>query len=223
MPEAPTDLLIEKLAGDLKPVTRLPSPWRRTALWFCAVLWLFGLFALFTDFGTLSHRLMQTPDMGLSFIAALLTGVLAALAAFLTSVPGRSAAWALLPLPPLAAWLAAGTAGCLRTEAAAWTHPESPMHPMLCIYVIVLISAPLSALLMWQIMRACPLRPALTASLAGLASAGAAAVILTMVHPFDATYTDLLAHLAAVLLVVGGVRVIGTRMLYKIRRKNLLS
>jgi hypothetical protein len=89
------------------------------------------------------------------------------------------------------------------------------MHPMACIYFIVMVSVPLSILLMWQITRACPLRPALTASLAGLASAGAAAVILALVHPFDATYTDLLAHLVAVVLVVVGVRIAGERALRK--------
>jgi hypothetical protein len=205
--------LIEQLAGQLTPVRRLPAPWRRTALWFGAVVWLAGLLALFTDFGPLLHRLMATPDMFLSFAGALLTAVLAALAAFITSVPGRSAWWAVLPLPPLAVWLSAGTAGCLRTEAIAWTRPETPMHPMVCIYFIVLVSVPLSSLLMWQILRACPLRPALTASLVGLASAGAAAVILAMIHPFDATFTDLLAHLVAVVLVVVAVRVVGGRAL----------
>jgi hypothetical protein len=203
--------LIGRLAGDLHPVRRLASPWRRTALWCGAVLWVASIFALFTDFGALAHRLMSTPDMWLSFVGALLTAVLAAAAAFLTSVPGRPAAWALLPLPPLALWLAAGTAGCLRMEPAAATLAEPRMHSMACIYFIVLVAAPLAALLMWQIMRACPLRPALTASLAGLASAGAAAVILALIHPFDATYTDLLAHLVAVLLVVVAVRVFGAR------------
>jgi hypothetical protein len=207
--------LIDELAGDLRPVRRLPAPWRRTAWWCGAVLWFAATIALFADFGPLLHRLMAAPDMMLAFAGAALTAVLAALAAFMTSVPGRSAAWAALPLPPLALWLGAGTAGCLRTEAIGWTRPEAPMHPMLCIYFIVLVSAPLSGLLMWQILRACPLRPALTATLAGLASAGAAATILAMIHPFDATYTDLLAHLAAVGLVVGVVRFAGAKTLTK--------
>jgi hypothetical protein len=209
MADQPYAALIDALAGDLRPVRRLPAPWRRTALWCGAVLWVAAVIVLFADFGALWHRLMAAPDMMLAFAGAALTAVLAALAALMTSVPGRSAAWAVLPLPAVALWLSAGTAGCLRTEAIGWTRPEAPMHPMLCIYFIVLVSAPLSGLLMWQIMRACPLRPALTAALAGLASAGAAASILAMIHPFDATYTDLLAHLAAVGLVVGVVRFAG--------------
>ena len=207
--------LIADLSSQLRPVRALPPPWRRAALWCGAVLLVASVFALFADLNALMHRLMSTPDMWLSFLGALFTAILAASAAFVTSIPGRSSLWALLPLPPLALWLSAGTAGCLRMEPPPGTVPEAPMHPMACIYFIVMVSVPLSILLMWQITRACPLRPALTASLAGLASAGAAAVILALVHPFDATYTDLLAHLVAVVLVVVGVRIAGERALRK--------
>ena len=122
-------------------------------------------------------------------------------------MPGRSARWALLPLPALAIWVGASTLGCMRMAPATATVAEPPMHAMSCVYFIVLVAMPLAGLLMWQVMRACPLRPTLTASLAGLASAGAAACILTLVHPFDATALDLLAHLAAFVLVVALVRV----------------
>lgn len=206
------DLLIGRLAGELRPVRRLASPWRRAALWLCGALWLAGLLALFVNFRALGHRLMAAPDMWLALVGAVATCALAATAAFMTSVPGRSARWVALPLPALALWLAASGAGCLRTHGIGWTEPEGAMHPMACIYFIVLVSAPLAGLLVWQIMRACPLRPALTASLAGLASAGAAASLLTLVHPFDATAEDLGAHFAAVAFVVLAVRVIGPRV-----------
>lgn len=204
-------VLIDRLASELKPVRRLASPWRRVALWFAAVGWTIGLFALFTDFERLMHAMMATTDMWLSFVGALGTTVLAAVAALMTSVPGRSARWALAPLLPLALWIGASAAGCMRAAPAPFTRPEGMMHPMLCLYVIVLVAAPLSALLMWQIIRACPLRPALSASLAGLAGAGAAATVLSMVHPFDANYLDLGFHALAVVIVVLGVRVLGTR------------
>jgi hypothetical protein len=203
--------LIDRLAGELKPVRRLASPWRRVVLWFAAVGWVIGLFALFTDFARMMHAMMATPDMWLGFAGALGTTVSAAVAALMTSVPGRSARWALAPLPPLAVWLGASMAGCMRTTPAPFTQPESMLHPMLCFYVIVLLAAPLSALLMWQIMRGCPLRPGLSASLAGLAGAGAAATVLSMVHPFDANFLDLGFHALAVVIVVIGVRALGAR------------
>ena len=203
--------LIAELSHNVQPVHRLAPPWRRAALWLCGALWVAGILALFTNFADLWHRLSAAPDMWCAALGATLTAVAAAVAAFMTSVPGRSSRWAALPLPPLALWVAASGAGCLRQTAIGWTEPEGVMHPMLCLYFIVLVSAPLSALLVWQIMRACPLRPALTASLAGLASAGAAASLLTLIHPFDATATDLVAHFAAVALVVVLVRGWGGR------------
>jgi hypothetical protein len=205
------DALIGELTRGLHPVRRLASPWRRAAMWLCATLWLALLLGQFTDFTAVGHRLMAAPDMWMAALGAVLTGMLAAVAAFLTSVPGRSSRWGALPLPALALWIAASGAGCLRSEALGWTEPEPTMHATNCIYFIVLVSAPLAALMMWQIMRACPLRPALTASLAGLASAGAAASLLTLFHPFDATAVDLASHFAAVLLVVGVVRMVGAR------------
>ena len=202
---------IASLAIGLRPVRRLATPWRRAGLWLCATLWFAGVLALFADFPALGHRLMAAPDMGLSLAGAVLTTLCAALAAFQTSVPGRSAWWAALPLPPLALWLASSCAGCLRLAAIGWTDAEPPMHPMACLYFIVLVSAPLAALLVWQVMRACPLRPVLTASLAGLASAAAAASLLTLIHPFDATVEDLGVHFIAVAAVVGGVSLWGKR------------
>jgi hypothetical protein len=206
---AGSDALIAALSADVRPVRRLAAPWRRAALWLCGAVWLAGILALFTSFTALWDRLTAAPDMWLAMLGALLTAISAATAAFMTSVPGRSPWWAALPLPPLAIWVGASGLGCLRQEVIGWTTPEGMMHPMLCFYFIVLVSAPLSALLMWQIMRAFPLRPALTASLAGLASAGAAASLLTMIHPFDANALDLGMHFLAIVVVVGAARFIG--------------
>jgi hypothetical protein len=203
------DALISQLSVGLRPVKRLASPWRRAALWLGASAWLAGVLGLFTDWTALAHRLMAAPDMGLAFAGGLATAMLAAVAAFVTSVPGRSAAWALLPLPALAVWVGASSAGCLRLTPAPYTEAEPHMHSMLCIYFIVLISLPLATLLMLQLRRACPLRPGLTAALGGLASAGAAATLLALVHPFDATFEDLGAHFVAVMVVVFGAEVFG--------------
>jgi len=217
---AQTYALIDRLTADLRPVRTLPSPWRRTAIWCGAVALAVCAVAPFTDFNALAHRLGAAPDMWLSLLGALLTCVTAAAAAFATSVPGRSAWWAALPLPPLALWLGASTAGCLRPALRGWTTPEPHMHAMHCMYFIVAVSLPLAWLLGWQITRACPLRPALTASLAGLASAGGACVVLALIHPFDATYSDLLAHLAAVLLVIIAANVVGGRKQFFFEKKN---
>jgi len=191
----------------LRPIRPLLSPWRRTALWCGAVALAACAAAPFADFNALEHRLIAAPDMWLSLLGALLTCVTAATACCRHQ---RARPPSLVGRPAIAAARALARRehrGVPAAGATAWTRPEPHMHPMHCMYFIVAVSVPLALLLAWQITRACPLRPALTASLAGLASSGGACVVLALVHPFDATYSDLLAHLAAVMLVVVGAYV----------------
>jgi hypothetical protein len=202
MCESASDRLIARLSAELRPVSVLPPPWIRAALWLGAALWLAGLLALFANFAMLRERLMAAPDMVLSQAGAVLTAVLASVAAFQTSVPGRSPHWAWLPAPAAALWLGASGAGCLRLLPIPGTVPEPAMHPAACLWFLLLVALPMAALLLFMLVRACPLRPALTASLAGLASAAAAASLLALIHPFDANAEDLLAHLLAVVLAV---------------------
>ena len=210
---ASQEALIARLSGALRPMGHLPAPWKRTLFWLGAVVLMGVPLALRADFAAIGARLLGAPDMWLSQAGAALTAVLAAWAAFETSVPGRSARWALLPIAPLLVWVGASTAGCLRLWPVPGTQPEPPMHAMACLKFLLLVSVPLAALLTWRLMRACPLRPGLTAGLAGLASAGAAATLLTFIHPFDATADDLLVHLVAVVLVVGVCRLVGRQAL----------
>ena len=203
------DSLIERLSGTLEPVQILPSPWRRAATWFGAALWFAGLFAVFADFAAMRVRFLATPDLAFSEAGAILTAALASVAAFQTSIPGRSAAWAWLPVPALGMWLGAGTAGCLRLSPAYGTIPEPHMHAMACLWFLVFVSVPMSALLLVMLMRACPLRPGLTTLLGGLASAAAAAALLSLIHPFDANAEDLLIHLAGIVIIVGITRAFG--------------
>ncbi len=215
------EALIARLSGALRPVRRLAPPWQRTALWLIAVLLFAAALAPFADFPAIAARLAAVPDMWLSQTGAALTAVLAAWAAFQTSVPGRSPRAALLPVLPALLWVGASTAGCLRLTPIAGTVPEPPMHAFACLKFLLLVSVPMVCLLTWALTRACPLRPGLTAVLAGLASAGAASCLLTLIHPFDANAEDLLVHLLAVIAIVGITRAAGTRVLEK-RKEGLL-
>ncbi len=203
------ETLISRLSGELRPTRRLAAPWLRTLLWLAAVAALAVYLGWNADLHGLALRLRAAPDMWLSQSGAVLTACLSAWAAFQTSIPGRSQRWALLPLPAVLLWLSASTAGCLRLWPIPGTEAEPPGHAMLCLKFIVLISTPLAGLLTWRLTRACPLRPGLTAMLAGLASAAAAASLLAIIHPFDATEGDLLLHLLAVAIVVAACRLIG--------------
>ncbi|MGY2047322.1 NrsF family protein [Methylobacterium sp. JK268] len=213
MSEAAHDLLVERLVGDLRPVRPLRSPLWRGFLW-CAAALALGLLVLpFSDLASLRLR-MTVMDLRLAALGAILTAATASVAAFVTSVPGRSPRWALLPLAPAALWIGASGLGCLRDWVAPGTDLPDGREMGGCAVLLIAASLPLSVLLMRMLRRACPLRPGLTAALGGLAVAAAAASILVLVHPHDATATDLALHGVVVSAIVGlnaraGGRLIG--------------
>ncbi len=205
--------MIQDLGQNLVPVKPLRPPMMRAAFWL-SVVGLFGLgLAIFAPVGAVTQRLLATPDMRLAVLGSTLTSVLGAIAVFHLSVPGRKAAWALLPLPALLLWLGASGMGCLREWIIPGTHDASMTESRDCLVFILGVSAPLSVLMIVMMRRAFPLRPGLTASVAGLACAAAAATLLNFFHPYDASATDLAVHFAAVGLVVGLHRLGSTHLL----------
>lgn len=206
--------LIETLGGRLTPIRRLPPPWLRTLGWLAVVA--VAAAALLAHFGAapMLHRYALVPERGIACIGAILTMAGAAWAACALAVPGRSRAWAWLALPGALLWIGASGFGCLRDEfAPAAGIASTAAPPADCLLFIVLASIPLSALLVWLVRRACPLRPVLTAALVGLASASASAVLLAIFHPYDAAATDLLVHGLAVAIVVALNAALGDRLL----------
>ena len=197
------DAVMADLVSDLTPVKRLLPPALRAAAWLGLVVAMGLGFASLCDLPALGRRLMSAPDMWISVAASVSTAILAALAAFELSVPGRSSRWALLPVPTLILWCWASGLGCLRT----WAVPDNLEAAAAaefghCFTHILMMSLPLMALMMVMVRRACPLRPHLTALVGGLAIAAASASLLNFDHPFDASASDLLIHLLAVLLVI---------------------
>jgi hypothetical protein len=207
------DALILALAADLRPVRRLAPPPLRALGWIAAVGVLAAALASFGDLGDTARRLAAASDMWLAVVGSTSTAVLAALAAFQTAMPDRKAGWALLPLPALALWVGASGLGCLRGWLLAGTHEADMDEARTCLVFILGVSVPLSVLLLAMLRRAYPLRPNLTATLGGLASAAAAATLLNFFHPYDAAATDLAVHVTAVAAVVLANRVLSGRAL----------
>jgi hypothetical protein len=207
------DRLIGALAADLQPVRRLPPPPLRALIWLTLVLLIAAVLALFANLPAMAHRIMSVPDMWLAVLGSIATAVTAALAAFELSLPDRSRAWALLPLPAAVLWVGASGLGCLRAYVLPGTHVADLGDTRDCLIFIISLSVPLSAVLIFMLRRACSLTPTLTATMAGLASAAAAATLLNFFHPYDAAATDLLVHLVAVMIVVAAVRAFGPRAL----------
>lgn len=205
--------LIDELAGGLRPVRRLLPPWTKALGWLAAVAAAALLLAPFADFDQLSRRLAAVPDMWLAVVGSTLTTLLAAVAAFQTSLPDRGPRWALLPFPAALLWIGASGLGCLRSSVVPGTHPASMDESGACLMFIVGISLPLSLLMLGMLRRTYSLRPGLTAALGGLAAAAGAATLLNFCHPYDASAIDLSVHAIAVLVVVLANRALAARAL----------
>jgi hypothetical protein len=205
--------LIHDLTADLAPVRRLRPPSVRALAWLAVVVAIAIVLAMIVDLPAVGRRLAATLDMWLAVTGSALTAILAAIAAFQLSLPDARRAWALLPLPAALLWIVASGVGCLRVWFVPGTHAADLSEARDCLIFIVGLSVPLSALLIMMLRRACPLQPGLTAAIAGLASAAAAATLLNFFHPFDAAATDLTVHIFAVALVIVANQAFSGRLL----------
>jgi hypothetical protein len=108
-----TPELIDILCASATPVRRLRAPLVRAGLWLLlAGVVLLALAAVHGARPDLALRL-RDPSFAAALAGSLLTGILAAIAAFYLSLPDRSRLWLLLPAPPLALWVATIGYGCL--------------------------------------------------------------------------------------------------------------
>jgi hypothetical protein len=101
-----TDGLIDQLAANATPVRPLPGPWKRTGLWLAIALPYVALVVILMSPRPDLAMQLADPRFQVEQVAALATAILAAAAAFTCVVSGRSRAICLLPLIPLAVWLA---------------------------------------------------------------------------------------------------------------------
>ena len=209
----PNDRLIDALVADLRPARPLLPPALRTLIWLMLVAAVAIGLAMFADVAAMGRRIGAFPDMWLAVLGSIATMATAAFAAFELSLPDRSRAWALLPLPAAALWVGASGLGCMRAYVLPGTHVAGFGETRDCLLFIIGLSVPLSAALIVMLRRAYSLAPPLTAAMAGLASAAAAATLLNFFHPFDAAAADLALHAVAVLIVVAAARAVGSRAL----------
>jgi hypothetical protein len=203
--------LIGDLGADLKPVRRLPPPWLRALLWLGAVLILAALLVATRTLLPALGIVGNDPFMLPGAYASLVTAVLAAIAAFELSLPDRSDVWILLPLPPLAAWVALNGLGCLATLAVPGAQ-TTPFQFMVCLSLLVAISLPLTIAMIVMLRRTRPLRPLRVGILGGLAASAAAATLLILIHPHDSAVLDLAAHAVAVAVIIGINVLLGGRL-----------
>jgi len=205
--------LIQSLGEQLTPVRRLPPAWLRTLGWLLVVAVIAAGLLMHYGARPMMQRWSAAPDIAIAGMGAVITAISAAWAAFTLGVPGRSWRWVWLPLPSLLLWVGASGLGCMRDWLGPTAHIAKFNEASDCLIFIISLSVPLSALLIWSLRRACPLRPVLAAIMIGLASAAASAALLEICHAFAVAATDLLTHAMAVAIVVLVNAVMGGRLL----------
>ncbi len=210
-----TDMLIDQLAADGRPVRVLRAPALRASITAAAIFLVAGFaIVMLGDIGQLRVRYAgREALLALEMAAMLATGVLAIVAAFFVSIPGASTRWLAAPIPPFAIWLLLSGFGCygdyLRRGEVGWALGES-LH---CLLFILGTSAVLAPLLVWRLARARPIDPLPVALLGGLGIAATSAFVLQFFHPFTVTFVDLAVHLVAILIVAGAVGLLNRRAL----------
>ena len=204
-----TDDLINELTNGLEPVRRVSPPWRAALAWLAFAALLVGGAVAWAGFRhDLAQRLM-VPDEQINLVAALLTGVTAAFAAFQLALPDRSARWALLPVLFAALWLSGLGWGCLRDIVQqGWPALSTSFG---CMRFIIGFGVPLTIAMLWMARHGAPMRPVPVATLGGLAAAAVASVGLSLVHHLDAAAMVLIWHGSSIALVTAASWLWGPR------------
>jgi hypothetical protein len=197
-----TDQLIERLAASAEPVRRLRPPLLRASLWLLAIAAVAAVaLPFFANFPLFEKKCADIKFI-LELTGTLLTGIAAVIAAFYLSLPDRSPLWSLLPLPPLALWLASSGYNCYREWIALGPDGWHTGETADCFVTILGFSVPLGLALYLILRRARPVAPLPVAVTGALGVAALSAFFLQFNHPIDASFLDLGSHAAAVVVVV---------------------
>jgi len=204
--------LIGALVDSATPVRRLRPPLVRAALWL--LLAALVLVLIVTAYGLrpdIAERLRQ-PVFVLSMVAALITGILAAIASFQISLPDRSRWWLLLPAPALAVWLSTIGYDCLSDWVSVGPNDNRISETVRCFATLLLTSVPLSIAMLVMLRYTALLRPTESSAMSGLAIAAMTAFSLSLVHDLDASWTILAWNLGVAGLIAGCACLFGRRL-----------
>lgn len=214
---ADTHDLIEQLVAEAHPVRRLRPPVLRAGGWLLLAI---GVIAALTlQHGPRADLAARWSEawFAIGLVASILTGASAALTAFMVSLPDRSRAWLLLPLPAAMTWLATISVGCLTNWVSVNPDGVRLGPAASCFATLVLAAVPLSVGMFWMLRHAALLRPTPTILAGGLSVAALTATALSLLHTFEASAMILMWNFGTVLLVMGVDSTFGRRMLRRVR------
>jgi len=215
--------LIASLAANATPVRRLRPPVTRAACWLLLAAVVLALLAVDQGIRPDLAQRLQDPAFAISMAASLLTGMLAAIAAFLVSLPDRSRLWLLLPVPALVVWLSNTGYQCQVQWIAIGPDGVSFGEATRCFATLVLTSLPLSLAMLVMLRHAAPLRPTTVAFMGSLAVAAITATALSLFHATDATVMILMWNVGTAALFVGLAGMFGRRMFRWVAPRTLAA
>ena len=157
-------------------------------------------------------------------IFALTTGVLAAIAAFASVVPGYNRKVLFLPLVPLALWLGGLGQSGVRDWLQLSVHGFSIRSEWVCLPATIMAGAVPAAAMTVMLRRGAPLTPRLSTLLGGLAAAGLGNLGVCVTHHAYGNVLVLVWHagiVVALTVIVGsaGRRVLNWQSLVKQTRR----
>lgn len=196
-----TDTLIQRLAENPDPVSRLPPPSNRLVTWLAlAVPYIAIVVLVMSPRSDLIAKLSDAPYL-IEQVAALATGVTAALAAFASIVPGFDRRFLLLPVLPFAVWFGSLGLGCLQSWLQFGAGGLSLQPDWFCFPAIILVGMVPAIAMAFMLRRGAPLTPHLTTALGGLAAAGLGNFGLRLFHPQDASIMVLVWQMGTVVVL----------------------
>ena len=204
--------LIDALATNVPPVRRLRPPLIRAACWLMLGAIIIALLAISQGIRPDLAERLHEPTFVISMAGALLTGVFAAVAAFMLSLPGRSRLWVLLPAPTLVLWLSTVGYQCLTNWVSLQPDGIRLGETARCFATLVLTSLPLSLAMLVMLRYAAPLRPTAATLTGSLAVAAITTIALSLFHALDATVMILIWNLGTALIFVVLAGAFGPKM-----------
>ncbi len=197
-----TEQLINTLAADSEtPVRRLAPPPARLALWLAVSLPWIALVVVFMGLRPDLISKFGEPRWMVEQGAALMTAVMAAVAAFCAGVPGRSRWERMVPVLPLLLWIGTVSLGCLQD----WIHLGSQgvefETDWACLPGIIMVGFVPGIAMAAMLHRGAPLAPFISVGLGGLSAAALADFGLRLFHPQDASLMVLIWQVGSVALL----------------------
>ena len=207
-----TQELIDTLVECTTPVRRLRPPLVRAMLWLAFAGLVIALIVMRHGLRDDLALSLHQPAFAISTAAALATGILSAIAAFVISLPDRSRWWLMLPMPPLAVWISTIGYGCITDWVSLGPEGVRFGDELRCFAILVLTSVPLAIALAAMLRYAAMLRAGAVAATGGLAIAAITASALSLFHNHDAAALILVWNLGTALLITGITSVFGRRI-----------